>query len=66
MYDRASIDTNSNAGKSEAEALLSELVKKIETTNSILKTQDSYDLEKSLDFQGAMEAFRVWFNNMIV
>lgn len=56
---RASIVTNSNAGKSEAESLLSELIEKIETTNSTLKTQDTYDLEKSLDFQGAMEAFQV-------
>lgn len=56
---RAALDTNSDAGKTEADALLSELVEKIESTCSNLKTLDSYDLEKSLDFQGAMEDFQV-------
>jgi len=59
LCHRASIDTNNDAGKKEAEALLSELVEKIETSCGNLKTQESYSLEKSLDFQGAMEDFQV-------
>jgi len=63
---RASIDTNSNDGKNQAEALLSELVQKIENTYSNLKAQDSYDLEKSLDFQCAKDDFQVWFDSFLV
>ena len=56
---RGSIDVNSDAGKNQAEALLNELMEKIESTYSHLQTQDSYDLAKSLDFQCAKDDFRV-------
>jgi len=56
---RASVDTNSDVGKNQADALLNELTKKIEDTYTELKAQQSYDLEKSLDFRGAMDEFRV-------
>jgi len=56
---RSSIDTNSKAGKHQAQTLLNELCQKIETTYDCLKEQESYDLEKSLDFLCAKSNFQV-------
>jgi len=64
--DRSSIDTNSEAGKNEADALLCELLQRIESTCSDLKAQELYDLEKSLDFQCAKDDFQVWINNILI
>jgi len=59
LCHRGSIDVNSDAGKNQAEALLGELIEKIDSTHSNIKTQKSYDLERSLDFQCAKDEFQV-------
>ena len=56
---RASIDTNSDSGKKQAQALLDELCQKIESTHSSFEAQESYNLEKSLDFLTAKDCFQV-------
>jgi len=56
---RASVDTNSDAGKNQAQALLDELSQNIESAYNSLIAQQPYDLEKSLDFQTAKEHFQV-------
>jgi len=53
------IDTNSEDGRNQADSLLNELIEKIESAYSDLKSQESYDLGKALDFQSAKDDFLV-------
>lgn len=55
----ASIDTNSDAGKNQAQDLLDELNQKIESAG--VEAQEPYDLEKSLDFLNAKKDFQTSF-----
>lgn len=66
LCHRGSIDVNSDTGKNQAEALLNELIEKIDSTHSSLKAQKSYDLEKSLDFQCAKDEFQVRICNFLI
>jgi len=64
LHCRASIDTNSDAGKNQAQDLLDELNQKIESAG--VKAQEPYDLEKSLDFLSAKKDFQVWTGNILI
>ena len=59
MCCRDLIDTNSEDGRNQADSLLNELIEKIESAYSDLKSQESYDLGKALDFQSAKDDFLV-------